>query len=71
MNILFNKKEIKRNIKFLKEIDTLDLEGKIKYFEKTINHQRTKDKNMNLEKFIELIKNTSFFIQDYLLVKIN
>ena len=62
MQIYFLEKEMEKNIEFTKELFDMDLEGKVKYFDKKINvWKRGLNEKMTLDKFIEFIPKINFF----------
>jgi len=65
MQILFNEKEMEKNIEFTKKVfEMTNLDGYHIFFDKFLENKwkRYTDPKMNLERFIIRMKNSNFFV---------
>ena len=64
MQIIFDKKEMDKNIEFTKIIYSIkNLDGYLSYFDKFPSGEWTRfqDKDMTIEKFLDLMRECNFF----------
>lgn len=65
MQVLFNPKEMKKNIEFTKKIyEMKDLDGYFTFFDKFQENdwERIRDPKMNIETFLTRMENSKFFV---------
>lgn len=65
MQIIFDSKEMKKNIEFTKKIYSMtDLDGYNTFFDRFLPDEwkRDADPKMNLEKFLKRMENSNFFV---------